>query len=313
MPSFLVYGNDFLVSQEVQQIETNHQAQDILEGNKTVFDSSNFNLPDFQQVTQALPFMDTLRLVILEDVIKNNTSLCDSIIQKIDSLPESTLLIIKERTDKINASFTKSSSTTLTIKKLSGPRSGRELHQWIKEHSLKHNISISPAGISALADHVGVNLWNINNELEKLNLYSQGQQITDSDVKELVYSDEDVNLFNTIDAIIEKKRSVAFHNINSLLNNGHDTSAIIRLIGRQLRLIAASKFLSASGASHTQLKQQLGITSNFVVDKVISQSNQLSQTKLLFMFQKLVETDQGIKTGALDQTIALDIFLNQVT
>ena len=55
MPSFLVYGNDFLVSQEVRQIETNHQAQDILEGNKTVFDSSNFNLPDFQQVTQALP------------------------------------------------------------------------------------------------------------------------------------------------------------------------------------------------------------------------------------------------------------------
>ena len=38
MPSFLVYGNDFLVSQEVRQIETNHQAQDILEGNKTVFD-----------------------------------------------------------------------------------------------------------------------------------------------------------------------------------------------------------------------------------------------------------------------------------
>ena len=149
--------------------------------------------------------------------------------------------------------------------------------------------------------------------MEKLSLYSHGQQITDSDVKELVYSDEDVNLFNTIDAIIEKRRAIAFHNINSLLNNGHDTSAIIRLIGRQLRLIATSKFLSASGASHTQLKQQLGITSNFVVDKVISQSNQLSQTKLLFMFQKLVETDQGIKTGALDQTIALDIFLNQVT
>ena len=149
--------------------------------------------------------------------------------------------------------------------------------------------------------------------MEKLSLYSQGQQITDSDVKELVYSDEDVNLFNTIDAIIEKKRAIAFHNINSLLNNGHDTSAIIRLIGRQLRLIAASKFLSSSGASHTQLKQQLGITSNFVVDKVMSQSNQLSQAQLLFMFQKLVDTDQGIKTGALDLTVALDIFLNQVT
>ena len=107
MPSFLVYGNDFLVSQEVQQIETNHQAQDILEGNKTVFDSSNFNLSDFQQVAQALPFMYTIRLVILEYVIKNNTSLSDSIIQKLDSLPESTLLIIKERTDKINVSFTK--------------------------------------------------------------------------------------------------------------------------------------------------------------------------------------------------------------
>ena len=45
----------------------------------------------------------------------------------------------------------------------------------------------------------------------------------------------------------------------------------------------------------------------------MSQSNQLSQAQLLFMFQKLVDTDQGIKTGALDLTVALDIFLNQVT
>ena len=45
----------------------------------------------------------------------------------------------------------------------------------------------------------------------------------------------------------------------------------------------------------------------------MSQSHQLSQAQLLFMFQKLVDTDQGIKTGALDLTVALDIFLNQVT
>ncbi len=38
MPSFLVYGNDFLVSQEVRQIETNQQATDIFEGNKTVIE-----------------------------------------------------------------------------------------------------------------------------------------------------------------------------------------------------------------------------------------------------------------------------------
>lgn len=313
MPSFLIYGNDFLVAKEAKEIANTYGAHDVLEGNKTVFDSSNFDMSQFQQVSQALPFMDSVRLLVLEDVIKNNTSIGTSIIQHLPHLPESTLLIIKEHSDKINSSMSKASAKELTVKNLVGPKSNRELHQWIKEQTLNKNLPISPSGITALAHNVGVNLWSIDNELEKLSLYTQGRQITDVEVKELVHASEEINLFGTIDAIIEKKRGTAFHNISALLTEGHDTNSILRLIGRQLRLIAISKYLSSTGYSHTDIKQKMGVSSNFVLNKILAQSSQVSQESLLYMFEQLVKTDTDIKTGVLDSSIAIDMFLNYVT
>ena len=313
MPSFLVHGNDFLVAQEVKSIERDFGADDLLEGNKTLFDSSSFSIPNFQQVTQALPFMDVIRLVILEDVVKNNTTVGTSIIDQLDSFPDSTLLIIKEHTNKINSSLSKIDPTKLIVRNVQGPSNNRELHQWIKEHAQDRAIPISPSGITALANHVGLNLWNMTNELEKLSLYTQGSQITDAEVKELVHSTEDINLFGTIDAVIEQKRAIAFHNINTLLEDGHDTNSIIRLIGRQLRLIATAKALLNSNTSHTDLKQKLGINSNFIVDKVLSQSKQIPLTNLLYMFECLTQADIDIKSGVVEGPVAIDIFLNKIT
>lgn len=312
MPSFLIYGNDFLVYQEAKRIESDHEAGNLLEGNTTNFDSSNFDISSFQQVINALPFMDPIRMIILDDVIKSNTTLGISILKHLENLPKSTLLIIKEKSDKISPNLTKDASEHLVVQKLQGPRNNRELNQWIKERASYKQLSISPAGIGALGNHVGTNLWNIDNELEKLSLYTQGNQITDLEVKELVYSNQDINIFSTIDAIIEKKRGIAYHNINGLLSDGHDTSSILRLIGRQLRLIATMKSLSGSGFPNSELKNKLGITSNYVIDKITAQSNQASNEKILFMFEQLVQTDLNIKSGTMDDKIALDIFLNQV-
>ena len=313
MPAFFLYGDNFLVEQAVREIKSEYQATDLLEGNHTTFDSNNFETNQCIQICKALPFLDNKRFVIVTDVIKNNTTIIQNISDQISDFPESTILIMKEHTEKISAPVTKILNNYFSVKQLTAPKSTRQINQWIKDRSTLKGISISPTGIQALSSSAGNDLWSIENELEKLNLYCKGNPITEIDVAHLVHSNKETNIFNTVDSIVEKNKFLAFSNIKSLINEGNDVFSIIRLIERQLRLIALAKYFLSVNTSLDVISQKMNIRSDFIMKKLISQSARLSDKELDNMFSILVDTDLKIKTGKLEASLALDLFVNEVT
>ena len=60
MPVHQIYGDSFLVSQQLRRLTDEAGADSLLEANRHQLNGGQFNLPELLAVCNALPFMDFL-------------------------------------------------------------------------------------------------------------------------------------------------------------------------------------------------------------------------------------------------------------
>ena len=65
MPANVLYGDSFLVSEQLKQLSEEAGADSLLEANRHQFQGGQFNLPELLSVCNALPFMDSCRLIVV--------------------------------------------------------------------------------------------------------------------------------------------------------------------------------------------------------------------------------------------------------
>ena len=66
MPVHVLYGDSFLVRQSLQQLEAETGAQELLEANTHRLAGAQLKPPELLSICNALPFMDTMRLVLVD-------------------------------------------------------------------------------------------------------------------------------------------------------------------------------------------------------------------------------------------------------
>ena len=69
MPAFIVFGDSFLVRQRVAALEAEHGADALLDANRHRMQGGQLAPPELLGVCQAIPFMDPLRLVVVEGLL----------------------------------------------------------------------------------------------------------------------------------------------------------------------------------------------------------------------------------------------------
>ncbi len=172
---------------------------------------------------------------------------------------------------------------------------------WVSERAAQKGGAIDPRTASMLAEQIGPNLWVMDSELEKLSIYCDGRPIGGDDVRALVSSTKDANVFALVDAIMEGRAGAALTTMRQLLDEGAAGPYLLTMVARQARLVALAQELLARRAPPPEWPARLGTSSDFVVRKTMEQARRFSPESVRALYRLLLETDLALKSGTSDE------------
>ena len=175
------------------------------------------------------------------------------------------------------------------------------LAAWVSERAEQKGGTIDRRTASLLAEQIGPNLWVMDSELEKLTIYCDGRPIGEDDVRALVSSTKDANVFALVDAIMEGRSGAALTTMRQLLDEGAAGPYLLTMVARQARLVALAQELLARRAPPPEWPARLGTSSDFVVRKTMEQARRFSPESVRVLYRLLLETDLAMKSGTSDE------------
>ena len=155
------------------------------------------------------------------------------------------------------------------------------------------------------------NLYNLENDIRKIVAHSEGMEITGEDVAATVSTNLETNVFAMLDAISRNRKDEAYKYLHNLLVGGESVFGLLSLISSQLELILDVKEMREEGMSPPQIQKRLGIH-EFRIKKAWSVTEKYSVAQLKKILSKAYEIDGNIKSGLLEQTLALELFIAQI-
>ncbi len=115
-----------------------------------------------------------------------------------------------------------------------------------------------------------------------------------------------------VDAIVEKRPSVALRLLRRLARDGAEGGYVLAMIVRQYRLILQARDLITRGLPTREIGHQIGISSDFVLRRVIDQAERYNLSRLKKAYRRLLEADVAVKRGLQNEDLALELLLHDL-
>ncbi len=186
---------------------------------------------------------------------------------------------------------------------------GKMLLNWIEKEFKKYGVQIDKFVLRKIADSIGSNLWLLSNEIKKISSYRGKGTVSEKDIDLFIKPKIEVGVFQVIDAIASKNKKRALSLTHKYLESGEPALMLFSMIRFQFKNILAAKDLR--GGSIDKLRKEAGI-SFFPAKKALMLSREFSLEELKKIYWNLFQIDLDIKTGKIDQTVALDLLIAEI-
>lgn len=310
---YLIHGNDnYQILQELENIkkELLGEEQDL----NIVWQEGSILDPDeFQnQILQISLFAPKQLFIIKNLVTKGKKEIQKKVAETINNLSEFAqhIIFVEQETVSSENPIFKVVKEKGKIKELKLLH-GESLRKWILEKIKEKGIKIKVDALDLLMVLVGNNLFEMENEIEKLYLYCQEKEkqiIEKEDVENLCGWYFDVNIFQLVDAVGERNVKKTITTLLKLLDQGEDPLSILGMLGYQFKNLLIVKSLVKRDLSEKEIIQKIGLHP-FVVKKTINQASYFAEEELKEIYKNLLNIDLEIKTGVVSPQLALQIFL----
>lgn len=200
------------------------------------------------------------------------------------------------------------------------PLSNTETIDWIKNEAKAKGGQIAGEAATLLSSFLGNDLWQADNELEKLINFKTAQQlrlggeskgmITEEDVKDLVRGQFDERIFALTDAISNKNKKEAIRLLEEQAEAGLADAYLLSMIERQFKILAQVKKASEEGLTSRKIMSLFKLHP-FVADKAIAQARRFTLESLKNIMDKLIEIDYLLKRGEVDGRTALGVLIGK--
>ncbi len=186
----------------------------------------------------------------------------------------------------------------------------REAPRWLQERARGLGKSISPQAASLLVGQVGLDLYRLERELEKLVTYAgERGKIELEDVKQLVSSQRSFTVFELLRYVSQQEAKKAVTSLRSLILGGESPLSILALLARQVRLLWQVQDARERGMAMPQITQRLNLPS-FVVKGYAQQAGYFTGTDLYRFHEALCVMDVKIKsTGTAPEILLEELIL----
>jgi len=269
------------------------------EKNKNYFGLNYLNgkeitLFDLKEEMLSYSMFSEKKLIIVNNLLSNQKNKEDFLSQ-IDLFKKSeNILILVEENEvlgKIIDDFDKVNKFDLL--------NGLKLKDWIKKKVVSLESEIEEEAINKIIEYVGGDLWQINNELMKLSSYSK--KITSDNVSKMVRPKNEINIFDTLDAVAQKNKKKAISLLRIHVDKGDSPIFLLSMIASQIRNIISVK----NGAVVKQMNP-------FVYRKSVSQAKNFTMEDLKKIYSRILELDFEIKMGKINPDISLDVLISEI-
>jgi DNA polymerase-3 subunit delta len=193
--------------------------------------------------------------------------------------------------------------------------SNTETTMWAQKEVEARGGKITRQAASLLASLLGSDLWKIDNEINKLINYKNGQkqalllqeevaEIQIKDIEELVKGNLDERIFALTDAISNKNKSLAVKLFEEQLEAGLADQYLLFMMTRQFKILLRIKQALEIGQNSRQIIAELKIHP-FAAQKGMTQARNFSLSILKEIFKKLIKIDYKIKSGQGEARVML--------
>jgi DNA polymerase-3 subunit delta len=323
----LIGEDDFSVLQAVAEIKNGVGDATVLAANTTNLDGQ-VTLDRLRGACETVPFLADKRLVIVEGLLarfepagksgrkkaarrNDQPDECQAFADYMSHLPEFAELVLLDgrignNNPLLRALLAVTKVRTFPLLKAAG------LRQWVERRVAGAGGSIATKAVELLVRYVGSNLWIMSGEVDKLVQYTGGRRIEEADVKALVSYAQEASVFAMVDAILEFRAGAAEELLEQLLKQGAAPAFLLVMLSRQVQLMIRAREMRAQKKSQGEIQSKLGLTSDFVMRKVMEQADKYSPARLKEVYHRLLEADLSIKTGRYDGDLALNILIAEL-
>lgn len=305
MNLFLFHGDDNYQSLQKIKFWKEQFIKKYGEEGIEVIDQKDFNLKEFSTNLDCAPFLSEKRLIILKSVIgQSKKDDLKDIAHALKVIPDFSIVVFYEDTkiEKANPVY-KAIAKTGKIEEYSVFKAELAT-KYIMDHGQKLGLPIKFDQALYLSQHIRTDLWNINNELQKLHSYLAGAPISKEAIDALIPLNITSSVFKLTDAIAIKngKRSLEIFEI--LKESGEDLIKIFFIIVRQFRILLQVKDLQEKQLNAKEITNKLK-EHPFVIQKSYDQCKNFPMAKLKSIYEKFLDIDHKTKTGVI-KTSATD-------
>jgi DNA polymerase-3 subunit delta len=187
-----------------------------------------------------------------------------------------------------------------------------EMTGWIVNETRSQGGEIEPPAAARLAEMVGVNTRQAGQEIAKLLAYVNWErqvQVRDVEAVSIVTAQE--SIFDFVDALSTGDSKSAQRLLHRLLEN-EDAFSLWGMVIRQFRLLLLAREVLDSQGDKDEVARELRVHP-FVAEKTTGQARAFTLPVLERIYHKLLEIDEGAKTGQFSLEFALDTFILELT
>jgi DNA polymerase-3 subunit delta len=337
---YIFHGDDeFTRAEELTRLRGKLAGGDpaMAELNTTILDGSQVTLGELRHVCDAIPFMADRRLAIVYGLLSRLSPASRSRGQKrpsdqdpawkeryledlanyLPNLPPTTRLILIEHRTLLGSNPIIKLATSPDMKdrgfvKLFKQPRDWDLLNWVQERVRAKGGQISREATNLLVMLVGNDLRLLDQEIEKLLIYADGRQVTTQDVQVLVSRARETSIFDLVDCVGRRQTDQALNLLHRLLDDGQAPLYLLSMLARQIRILLQIKDLQTQNVSQKGIARRLSLHP-YVVEKGHAQAQNYAMAQLESAHRRLVEADRQIKTGEVEDILALDLLVTDLT
>jgi len=183
----------------------------------------------------------------------------------------------------------------------------KEIEKFIIDYCNKNGYKIDRDAINKFMDFVPNDIYSIVNELNKMFTYKDDdKKIAIEDIKKGTSKFLNSNIFDLIDAIVNKDIDKSLSLYDDLILLNEEEIKLIVILANQFRLIYQIKEMYSKGYSELDISKNLAVHPYRI--KLLN-SKRITSKEALGYLGRLAKLDQDIKMGLIDKEVGFERFM----
>jgi len=311
----LLFGNDaYAIKKNLDQIlETSEISEEDIE----YYDYEEDGLETALQSAMTMPFLVDKKAVVLRNCIflteqKNiSNEESEALTNYCGFVNPTSIFCMTVTSDKLDyrKNIVKYLTKNIEFKQLNSKNDAESIYKYVRDEVEKNGLIIESLALTQFVNRIGNDSEMLENELAKLITFSLGKKrITSDMVYEIVSKDLDDNIYELVNAIIDRDMSKTMEIYADLKSLKIDPIWMLTVITSKFQEILYTKELLKLRYKNEDIMKYFNASKGRVY-YMVQNAKAVDDDLLVKLLEETEELDFKIKSGQIEKDLGIELFL----